>query len=112
MRWSIPGGGCTSAAPFLPVKRTWLLTAGKAAARGALVAPVDQAVPHFSLGAVPALTASRYDSSLSGRDPTQRAYRMDAAQLNFSAVCATCGNWTALPIWCLGQGWVGDRGRA
>ncbi|KAL4421770.1 hypothetical protein ABPG77_009753 [Micractinium sp. CCAP 211/92] len=59
--------------------------------------------PYFKtnevLGTVLRDLGLQYDSSLSGRDPTQRAYRMDAAQLNFSAVCATCGNWTALPIW-------------
>ncbi|KAL4431468.1 hypothetical protein ABPG75_006724 [Micractinium tetrahymenae] len=41
-----------------------------------------------------------YDSSLSGRDPTQGGFRMDASSgFNFSSVCTTCGNWTQLPIW-------------
>lgn len=59
--------------------------------------------PYFKtnevLGTVLRDLGLQYDSSLSGRDPTQRAFRMDATQFDFSAVCPTCNNWTALPIW-------------
>lgn len=40
-----------------------------------------------------------YDSSLSGRDPTQRAFCMDSPGWDPSAACSTCGNWTGLALW-------------